>query len=98
MSGKVGPLAKPRLAPKARVREDRLTGKSLLLYPERGLALNETAAEILSLCTGEATVAEIIEALVDKYGSDKREVLAAEVEAFLQSLADRNLLRGVDGE
>jgi coenzyme PQQ biosynthesis protein PqqD len=98
MTMKIGQLAKPRLAPKARVREDRLTGKSLLLYPERGLALNETAAEILSLCTGEVTVAEIIEQLVAKYGTDKRAVLAAEVEAFLQSLADRNLLRGVDGE
>jgi len=88
--------ARPRLAPKARVRHDRLTGRSLLLYPERGLALNETAAEILGLCTGQATVAEIIEQLVAKYGADKRDTLAAEVRAFLQSLADRNLLRGTE--
>jgi coenzyme PQQ biosynthesis protein PqqD len=88
--------ARPRLAPKARVRHDRLTGKSLLLYPERGLALNDTAAEIVALCTGEATVAEIIEQLVAKYGADRREALGAEVNAFLQSLADRNLLRGIE--
>jgi coenzyme PQQ biosynthesis protein PqqD len=88
--------ARPRLAPKARLRFDRLTGKSLLLYPERGLALNDTAAEIVRLCTGQATVSEIVEALVAKYGADRREALAAEVAAFLQSLADRNLLRGIE--
>jgi coenzyme PQQ biosynthesis protein PqqD len=88
--------ARPRLAPKARLRTDRLTGKSLLLYPERGLALNDTAAEIVKLCTGLATVAEIVDSLVAKYGAEKREALTAEVAAFLQSLAERNLLRGIE--
>jgi coenzyme PQQ biosynthesis protein PqqD len=96
MSSKVDLSARPRLAPKARLREDRVSGGSLLLYPEKGLALNETAAEILRLCTGEVTVAEIIERLAAKYGDEKRDVLAAEVEEFLRSLADRNLLRGVE--
>jgi len=96
MSSKVDLSARPRLAPKVRLREDRVTGGNLLLYPEKGLALNETATEIVRLCTGEVTVAEIIERLAAKYGREKREVLAAEVEAFLQSLADRNLLRGID--
>jgi coenzyme PQQ biosynthesis protein PqqD len=96
MSSKVDLFARPRLAPKARLREDRVSGGSLLLYPEKGLALNETAAEILRLCTGEVTVAEIIERLVAKYGDERRDVLAAEVEEFLRSLADRNLLRGVE--
>jgi coenzyme PQQ biosynthesis protein PqqD len=68
----------------------------LLLYPEKGLALNETAAEIVRLCTGETTVLEIIDRLAAKYGPEKRDLVAKEVEAFLQSLADRNLLRGVD--
>jgi coenzyme PQQ biosynthesis protein PqqD len=96
MTSKVDPSARPRLAPKARLRHDRVTGGSLLLYPEKGLALNETAAEIVRLCTGELTVAEITDRLAAKYGAEKRDALAAEVETFLQSLADRNLLRGVD--
>src|SRR5205814_2987190 len=95
MSARVDRGARPRLAPKVRVRQDRLTGKSLLVYPEKGLALNETAAEIVRLCTGEVTVAEIIDQLAAKYGPEKRQLLADEVEAFLQSLVDRNLLRGV---
>jgi coenzyme PQQ biosynthesis protein PqqD len=88
--------ARPRLAPKVRLRFDRLTGKSLLLYPERGLALNDTAAEIVKLCTGQATVAQIVDDLVARYGADRREALAAEVAAFLQSLLERNLLRGIE--
>jgi coenzyme PQQ biosynthesis protein PqqD len=89
-------LSRPRLASKARLRRDQVTGKSLLLYPERGLALNDTAAEILGLCTGEATVQEIIEQLAGKYGEEKRAALAAEVRTFLDSLAERNLLRGIE--
>jgi coenzyme PQQ biosynthesis protein PqqD len=88
--------ARPRLAPKARLRFDRHSGKSLLLFPERGLSLNETGAEILGLCTGEATVGEIIDSLCKKYGEEKRATLSSEVTAFLQSLADRNLLRGLE--
>jgi coenzyme PQQ biosynthesis protein PqqD len=96
MSSKVDPSTRPRLAPKARLREDRVTGGSLLLYPEKGLALNETAAEIVRLCTGELTVAEITDRLAAKYGAEQRDALAAEVQTFLQRLADRNLLREGD--
>ena len=88
--------SRPRLAGKARLRRDQVTGKSLLLYPERGLALNDTAAEILTLCTGEATIAEIIDQLARKYGAEQRPALEAEVRAFLQSLVDRNLLQGME--
>ena len=86
--------ARPRLAPKARLRVDKLSDETLLLYPERGLALNETGAEILGLCTGELQVSEIIEALAERHG--RHEALADEVRDFLQKLADRNLLRGIE--
>ena len=85
--------ARPRLAAKARLRVDKLSGKELLLYPERGLALNETAAEIVGLCTGELQVSEIIEVLAERHG--RSDALADEVCDFLQKLADRNLLRGI---
>jgi pyrroloquinoline quinone biosynthesis protein D len=86
--------ARPKLAPKARLRVDEISGKTLLLYPERGLALNETGAQILGLCDGERRVREIIETLAAKHGSDSQ--VADDVLAFLQSLADRNLLRGLE--
>ena len=66
----------------------------MLLYPERGLALNDTGAEILGLCTGERRVSEIIDALAARHGQNA--ALADEVRDFLQQLADRNLLRGLE--
>ena len=44
--------SRPLLARKARLRTDRLTGETLLLYPEHGLVLNPSAAAILRLCDG----------------------------------------------
>ena len=90
----IGLDARPRLAAKARLRLDKVSGKMLLLYPERGLALNETGAEILGLCDGELRVCEIIETLAARHGP--QETLAEEVRGFLQDLADRNLLRGIE--
>jgi hypothetical protein len=46
--------SRPQLARKARVRTDRLTGETLLLYPEHGLILNSSAAAIVRLCDGRS--------------------------------------------
>jgi coenzyme PQQ biosynthesis protein PqqD len=89
---------RPRLADKARLRQDRKTGRTMLLYPERGLELSGTAAEILRLCTGEHTVEAIVERLAAQYRSQPREVIAREVCVFLESMLDRALVRdGADG-
>jgi len=85
--------AKPRLAAKARLRFDRKTSRYLLLYPERGLELNATAADVARLCTGEHTVAAIVDQLVEKYADRPREVIERETLAFLAALADRALLQ-----
>ncbi|HTO07999.1 MAG TPA: pyrroloquinoline quinone biosynthesis peptide chaperone PqqD [Myxococcota bacterium] len=86
--------AKPRLAPKARLRVDQKTGETLLLYPERGLALNVTGAEILGLCSGERCVSDIIAELAQRHGA--HESLAEDVRTFLTQLAERSLLRGTE--
>jgi len=54
---------RPRLAAKARLRWDRKAERFMLLYPERGLVLNPTAADVVRLCTGELTVGAIVEQL-----------------------------------
>ncbi|HSS00149.1 MAG TPA: PqqD family peptide modification chaperone [Kofleriaceae bacterium] len=46
--------SRPRLARKARLREDRIAGETLLLYPEHGLVLNPSAAAIVRLCDGRS--------------------------------------------
>src|SRR5947209_5700763 len=54
---------RPRLAAKARLRFDKRESKHILLYPERGLLLNDTAAAILQACDGSRTLDEIVEVL-----------------------------------
>jgi len=92
----ISSTSRPRLAPKARVRFDRRGQQYMLLYPEKGLALNSTAAAVVALCTGEHTVDAIVEQLAAKAATEPRERVEREVLAFLQSMADRGLVR--DGE
>jgi coenzyme PQQ biosynthesis protein PqqD len=81
---------RPKLAARARVRLDRKTGQHMLLYPERGLALNATAHDIVMLCTGERTLGEIVHTLRMRYQAG--EGLEADVRAFLGALRERGLL------
>jgi len=86
-----------RLARKARLRRDPRSGKSILLYPERGLELSDTAAHIARLCLdGGRTAATIIDELAAPHGADMRPRIDAEVMAFLASLEERGLL--IQGE
>ena len=86
------PQARPRLAAKARLRYDRKSTRYMLLYPERGLVLNPTAADIVQLCTGEHTVEAIVQRLAEKYASQPREAIAQEVQTFLDAMAARGLV------
>ena len=82
---------RPRLASKARLRPDRQTGGWLLLYPERALALNATAVEVVQLCTGEHSVADMVARLAARHGTDDASV-ERDVRAFLDALTARGLL------
>lgn len=58
----------------------------VLLYPEGMVKLNDSAAEIIKLCDGTRTVAEIIESLEARFpGVD----LADDVRALLEEAHDR---------
>ena len=89
------PTSRPRLAAKARLRFDRLSQRYLLLYPERGLALSPTAAEILKLCTGEHTVSAIVTRLATAYAGEPLDVVEREVLAFLGTMMDRGLVKDI---
>lgn len=84
---------RPRLAAKARLRYDRRGERYMLLWPERGMVLNPTAAEIVKLCTGEHTVTGIVERLAEKYTTAPREALERQVLDFLAAMADRGLMQ-----
>lgn len=64
----------------------------MLLYPERGLLLNATAADIVQLCTGEHTVEEIVARLVATYAGQGREAVEREALTFLAEIHARGLL------
>lgn len=85
--------ARPRLAPKVRLRWDRKDGRYMLLYPERGLVLNGTAAEVVKLCTGEHTVASIVAQLAGQYADQPADAIEREVLTFLHAMVDRGLIR-----
>ena len=84
--------ARPRLASKARLRRDKQTGGHVLLYPEKGLARNATAARVLGLCNGERSFAEILAELRREYTEGPLEQLEANVESLLRSLEQRALI------
>jgi pyrroloquinoline quinone biosynthesis protein D len=87
----IGAASRVRLAAKARLQNDRVSGKLFLLYPERGLELSDSAARIVALCGQERTVAAIVDELTAASGQP-RERIESEVISFLGALADRGLL------
>ena len=69
---------------------DPTTGKSVLLFPEGIIELNETAHEILVRCDGH-TLSEIVQALAGDYDADQA-AIATDVRETLAGLEQRNLI------
>ena len=63
----------------------------ILLAPERVFKADAIAHEILKRCTGEATVAQIVDNLAKTFNAP-RERIHADVVKLLASLADKKLL------
>ena len=84
----------PKLAKKARLRFDRHSGHHMIIYPERGLALNDSAAAIAKRCDGTRTVSEIVEeiALEAAVPAAARSRLAPGGGEFVALLAPKGLL------
>ena len=70
----------PRVARGFRLQWEEAQGCHVLLYPEGMVKLNRSAGEILTRCTGTATVAEIVADLETAFGATG---LAGDVERFL---------------
>lgn len=85
--------AKPRLAAKARLKWDEIRQKPLLLFPEGVLVLNQTAHEVVALCDGRRTVAEIVKTLGEKFGSD---MIDQDVKDLLARLMGKGLMTVAD--
>jgi pyrroloquinoline quinone biosynthesis protein D len=81
--------SRPKLWKFARIDYDPVRQRRVLLYPEGAILLNDTGAEILDLCDGERTIADIVSTLSAKYNTD----VAADVTEYLSKLAERELVR-----
>jgi pyrroloquinoline quinone biosynthesis protein D len=86
----IADAAQPRLAKGVRLQTDSATGKSVLLFPEGIVELNETASEILARCDGR-TLNEIVRALAEEYDADLV-ALAADVRETFGDLYQRKLI------
>lgn len=67
---------------------DPVRQRPVLLYPEGAMLLNDTGAEILALCDGQRTIADIAAVLGAKYGAD----VTADVAQYISALVERELV------
>lgn len=82
----------PRLARKARLRWDPYEQKYLLLYPERGLALNEAAHAVVSLCDGRHDPNSISRILTARFATMDPGEMRKAVSVFLERLETLGLV------
>ena len=84
---------RPRLARHVRLSFDRTRQRHVLLHPETVVVLNGSGTDILDLCDGRHTVAEIVAELGARY----RTVPDDEVRRFLTRLVARRCVELADG-
>ena len=87
----VSEASRPVLPRHAKLRFDETRQRWVILAPERVLAPDEIAVEILQLCDGVRSVELMIELLAAKYTAE-RAAIGADVIAMLQDLADKGFL------
>ena len=87
----VGPQSRPRLPRGVRLVHNEAQGGFVLLAPERVFKADAIAAEILKRCTGEATVAAIVDDLAKTFTAPRERILT-DVTKLLGSLAEKRLL------
>lgn len=87
----VSEASRPVLPRHAKLKYDETREVWVILAPERVLAPDEIAVEILQLCNGERNVGDVADQLVTKYAAP-REAILADVIVMLQDLADKGFL------
>ena len=81
-------------APHIVFRFDEVRKRWVILAPERLMLPDEQAVEILQLVDGKTGVSAIVDSLAARYSQAPRELIAKDVTAMLQDLADKGCLAG----
>jgi len=84
--------SRPALSPHMKLRQDPARDNWVVLGPERILTPNKQAADVLRLCDGSRTVAEIATTLAGSYDAAP-EVIEADIVSLLQDLAIGGVVR-----
>jgi pyrroloquinoline quinone biosynthesis protein D len=87
----VSEASRPVLPRHARLKFDGTRQRWVVLAPERVLAPDEIAVEVLQLCDGVRSVEQMIDQLAAKYAAE-RDAISTDVVAMLQDLADKGFL------
>ena len=87
----VSEASRPLLPRHAKLKFDETRQRWVILAPERVLAPDEIAVEVLRLCDGIRSVGAMIDQFAEKYTAE-RSAIATDVIAMLQDLADKGFL------
>jgi pyrroloquinoline quinone biosynthesis protein D len=88
---RVSETSRPVLPRHAKLKFDETRQVWVILAPERVLAPDEIAVEVLRLCDGVRRVEEMVDQLAAKYSADRADI-STDVVAMLQDLADKGFL------
>src|ERR1700712_4390621 len=88
---RVSEASRPILPRHDKLKFDETRQVWVILAPERVLAPDEIAVEVLRLCDGVRSVGAVVDQLAAKYTAE-RGAIAADVIALLQDLADKGFL------
>jgi pyrroloquinoline quinone biosynthesis protein D len=81
----------PKLAAHTRLQPDKLSGATMLLYPEGALVLDEAAEAIARRCDGFRTIDAIAGELAQEFEGDPLEIVR-DVRDCLRDLEERGLV------
>jgi pyrroloquinoline quinone biosynthesis protein D len=81
----------PTLPSGVRLHFDDRRGQWVILAPERLFVLDPVALEIVKRCDGKTNVADVVKDLAEVFAAPRARILE-DVRAFLQDLADKNVL------
>jgi pyrroloquinoline quinone biosynthesis protein D len=85
----------PQLARSFKLQHDRTRERWIIQGPERVFSPDAIAVEVLRLCDGSRTVAEVAESLSPRYTAPKEQILA-DIVSMLQDLADKGVVSCTD--
>ncbi len=84
--------SRPAMPRHIKLRHDAGRGRWLILAPERVFDPDDIAVEVLRLCDGERSVADIAGTLAKEYNAPADEI-TADIVAMLQDLADKGVVK-----